>query len=189
MRQSRLHITGASGSGTTSLGRVLADRMSVPHADTDDYFWVPSTPPYVTKRGVDERLRLMHEIFVPRAGWVLSGSVAEWGAELVPYLDATVILALDPAERLARLRRREEVRYGEAIAPGGDLESAHHEFLTWAAGYDDPRFNGRSLHRQRQWIASLPCPVLELDAARGLVELADATEIWLASLSPSRAAD
>ena len=46
MTPCHLHITGASGSGTTTLGRALASAWAVPHADTDDYFWVPTTPPY-----------------------------------------------------------------------------------------------------------------------------------------------
>jgi hypothetical protein len=157
--------------------------MSVPHADADDYFWVPTSPPYVTKRSADERLRLMREVFLPRESWVLSGAVSGWGDALVPLFDAVVFLTLDPRERLARLRRREELRYGEDIGPGGVLESAHREFLTWARGYDDPEFDGRSLYRQRRWVATLPCPVLRLDASRSRADLAVATENWLAGLS------
>jgi len=36
----RIHILGASGSGTTTLGRALAERLQCPHFDTDDYFWL-----------------------------------------------------------------------------------------------------------------------------------------------------
>jgi adenylate kinase family enzyme len=56
----RLLITGASGCGTTTLGRAVADRWGVPHADVDDYFWRPTSPPFVQKapgiaaRGLDE---------------------------------------------------------------------------------------------------------------------------------------
>jgi type II secretory pathway predicted ATPase ExeA len=41
MRRSRIQVTGASGSGTTTLGRALADLWSVPHADADDHLFVP----------------------------------------------------------------------------------------------------------------------------------------------------
>jgi len=70
---------GASGSGTTTLARALADHWSVPHADADDYFWLPSDPPYVEKRPESDRLALMRSVFVPREAWVLSGSM---GAQL-----------------------------------------------------------------------------------------------------------
>lgn len=59
MRRSRVHVMGASGAGTTILARALADHWAVPHADADDYFWVPSTPPHVDKRPAAERVALM----------------------------------------------------------------------------------------------------------------------------------
>jgi len=78
---------GASGSGVTSLGRALADALAIPHHDTDDYFWQPTIPPYRNMREIAERLRLMREMFLPRADWVLSGSLAAWGDAIIPYFD------------------------------------------------------------------------------------------------------
>ena len=45
MRTCRIHVFGASGAGVTTLGRALADALGTPHHDTDDYFWLPTTPP------------------------------------------------------------------------------------------------------------------------------------------------
>jgi adenylate kinase family enzyme len=67
MKSCRIHIMGASGAGVTSLGRALADALAIPHHDTDDYFWQPTTPPYRNMREIPDRLRLMHEMFLPRA--------------------------------------------------------------------------------------------------------------------------
>jgi len=86
---------GASGTGTTTLARALADHWAVPHADADDYFWVPSTPPYLDKRPEDERLALMRSVFVPRDAWVLSGSMLGWGENIVDECHAVVFLTLD----------------------------------------------------------------------------------------------
>src|SRR3954466_11989582 len=107
MRRCKLHVMGASGAGTTTLARALADHWAVPHADADDYFWVPSTPPYLEKRSEDERLELMRTVFVPREAWVLSGSMLGWGESIVAECDAVVFLTLDPHERLRRLEARE----------------------------------------------------------------------------------
>ena len=41
----RIHIVGASGSGTTSLAGELATRYGHRHLDTDDYFWLRTVPP------------------------------------------------------------------------------------------------------------------------------------------------
>jgi adenylate kinase family enzyme len=79
MKRCRIHVTGASGSGVTTLGRAVSDRLALPHHDSDDYLWLPTTPPYRQLRETAERLRLMREMFLPRVDWVLSGAVAGWG--------------------------------------------------------------------------------------------------------------
>lgn len=167
MQRSRVHIMGASGSGTTTLARALADRWAVPHADSDDYFWLPTSPPYTHPRPADQRVELMELMFVPREAWVLSGSLIGWGSAVVAQCDAVVFLTLDPAERLRRLEAREEVR---REAQGVD-EEAFARFLDWARGYDDPAFPGRSRHGHEAWLSRLELPVLRLDSARSVEEL------------------
>jgi adenylate kinase family enzyme len=54
-----IHILGASGSGTTTLGRVLAKRLQCPHFDADDYFWLPTDLPYTHQRERTERQQLL----------------------------------------------------------------------------------------------------------------------------------
>jgi adenylate kinase family enzyme len=171
MEPCRVLVMGASGSGTTTLGRALANRWAVPHADADDYFWQPTTPPYVDQRRVDERLRLMQEMFLPRDAWVLSGSVMGWGDPLVPLLDAVVFCSLSQEVRLERLQAREVVRYGSRIAPGGDRAEAFAAFLTWATGYEDPAFEGRNRAVHEEWLAALDVPVLRVDTSRPTAEL------------------
>src|ERR1700733_11975500 len=103
MKTCRVHIMGASGAGVTSLGRALADALAVPHHDTDDYFWRPTTPPYREQREIAERLRLMREIFLPRADWVLSGSLEGWGDPIVAHFDLVVFLTTPKGLRVQRL--------------------------------------------------------------------------------------
>ena len=92
MKTCRVHITGASGAGVTSLGRALADALSISHHDTDDYFWRPTNPPYLEIREVADRVRLMKEMFLDRSDWVLSGSLDGWGDPIIPLLDSVVFL-------------------------------------------------------------------------------------------------
>lgn len=171
MNPCRLLVMGASGSGTTTLARALASQWAVPHADADDYFWVPTDPAYAEKRPAADRLRLMLEVFVPRAAWVLSGSVMGWGEPVLEHVDAVVFCTLPPDVRLERLRAREMVRYGSRIEPGGDRAESFAEFLTWASGYDDPAFDGRSLATHEEWLAGLDCPVVRVDTSRPVDQL------------------
>jgi len=171
-RPRRLLVTGASGAGTTTLGRALADCWSVPHADVDDYFWLPTSPPYTEKRPEADRLRLMSELFLPRPSWVLSGSVMEWGESLVATSDGIVFLTVDPDVRLARLREREVTRYGDID------DDAHRAFMEWARGYDDPAFSGRSRVRHERWLEAMARPVLRLDGDASVQQLVAAVDRW-----------
>jgi adenylate kinase family enzyme len=170
----RLLVTGASGSGTTTLGGALASAWAVPHADVDDYYWVPTDPPFAVKRPPAERLDLMAAVFIPRDAWVLSGSIMGWGEPLIPRLDGVVFVSLDAATRMQRLEARESSRYGASVPD----ETAQREFMDWARGYDDPEFSGRSRARHEAWLSSLPCPVLRLDSARPVAELVNAVMPW-----------
>lgn len=174
MRRSRLHVTGASGAGTTTLARALADHWAVPHADVDDYFWVPSDPPYVEKRPPADRVALMEKLFVAREAWVLSGSMLSWGDAVVARCDAVVFLTLDPEERLRRIEARERM-----LSDGRPVDqAAWSAFLEWARGYDDPAFDGRSRVAHERWLAGLDRPVLRLDSASPPEVLRDQVLTW-----------
>lgn len=187
MRCCRLLITGASGTGTTTLGRALATLNSVPHAETDDYLWLPTSPPYTYKRPADERIALMNALFVPRDSWILSGSLKGWGDGVVDQADGVVFLALDPRTRMDRLMSREILRYGDTINAGGVNEAAHQDFLDWARGYDDAAFTGRSRAEDERWLAGLECPVLRLDSARPVAELVAVVTDWSGGGTAARA--
>jgi adenylate kinase family enzyme len=172
MHTCRLHITGASGAGVTTLGRALADALAIPHHDTDDYFWQPSNPPYRGKRPVADRLRLMRELFLDRGEWVLSGSLDGWGDPLIPAFDLVVFIYVPAEVRLQRLRARETRRFGvDAISAGGWRHQEAEEFFEWASHYDDGMGVGRHLQRHEAWLAALPCRVARLDGMRTTHEL------------------
>ena len=154
----RIHIFGASGSGTSTLGQALAQRLGVPCFDTDDFYWKVK---YTQAEPVGARLLRLREALVgPK--WILAGQLAGWGDPLIPLFDLAVFLFVPTDVRLERLREREFRRYGNAVLPGGERAQATKEFLDWAALYDTAGPELRSLRRHRDWKVTLPCPVLEL---------------------------
>lgn len=111
-RGCRIHIFGPSGSGTSTLGRALSSALSSQHFDTDDFYWVPSDPPFTKVRAETDRLRLMQEVFLPRRDWVLSGSLDSWAGAVVERFTLAIRLTLDPHIRRYRLEQREAQRCG-----------------------------------------------------------------------------
>jgi adenylate kinase family enzyme len=160
----RVHILGASGSGTTTLGQALAARLGCPHHDVDSYFWLPSDPPFLHIRDRDTRRAMLSADLEKPGGWVLSGSLCGWGDIYIPLFDLVVFLWIPPDLRMARLAAREVARYGaETIAPGGAMHAGSVAFMTWAAAYDEGGLEIRSLRIHNDWLATLPGPVLRLE--------------------------
>ncbi len=170
----RLHILGASGSGTTTLGAAVGGRLSLTHLDTDAFYWLPTDPPFTTARPRLERLALLQASLPPAGHWVLSGSAIGWAQPLEPLYALIVYLRLDPAIRMDRLRRREAVRYGRRIDPGGDMAATSAAFLTWAAAYDTAGLEQRSHASHEAWLAAQSAPVLRLDSSEPVDVLAKA---------------
>ncbi len=156
-----LVVTGASGSGTSTLGRAVAAHFGIAHLDTDDYFWLPTEPPFTTKRDGDKRSSLILSDLRTKQRAIVSGSIVGWGAELENVFDFVVFLYLDAAIRVERLRKREIERFGKADPA----------FLEWAAQYDFGPSEGRSLAMHRAWLSARSCPVLELRGDLSVAEL------------------
>jgi adenylate kinase family enzyme len=160
----RLHVLGASGSGTSTLGLALAEHLGVAHLDTDDYYWLPTDPPFETPRPMPERLARLEAALDAAGRWVLSGSLCGWGDPLIPRFERVVFLRTETGVRLARLSARERDEYGaEAVAPGGRMHENFVAFLDWAAQYDTADLDMRSLARHRAWLEGVAAPVMELD--------------------------
>ena len=92
----KIHLFGASGSGTSTLGAALAQRLSLPHLDVDDFYWRPTNPPFVEKQQPAQRLLDLNEAMMESQGWILSGSLCGWGDELIPRFSHAVFLFCSP---------------------------------------------------------------------------------------------
>ena len=163
--QHTIHIFGASGCGTTTLGAAVAEKLALPHFDVDDFYWRPTDPPFVEKYQPAQRIADLDAAMTKSQGWVFSGSLCGWGDGLIPRFSAAVFLAMGPKQRLRRLLRRERQRHGDRILPGGDMHKIHTDFMTWAGRYESAGMEQRSRVLHQRWLHLLHCPLLQLDGA------------------------
>jgi len=159
-----IHILGASGSGTTTLAKALCKELSYAHFDSDDYLWLPTDPPFTTKRPLDERVGLLRRDLQQADKWILSGSNCGWGDFLRDSYDLVIFLYVPASERMKRLYQRELQRYSaERISPGGDLYETQKEFLEYAAKYDSAGMGMRSLALHNEWLKQVKCPIIRIE--------------------------
>ncbi len=155
----RILITGASGSGTTTLGKSISEIADWQMVDTDDYYWHPTIPPYTKKR--EKRLRnSMLLQTLDQGDSVVSGNITHWGVELEGSFDLIVFLYLDTSIRISRLRTREQRELGKV----------DEDFIQWASEYDEAPSYGRSLAKHEEWLSTRTCPVLRIEGDSTVVE-------------------
>jgi uridine kinase len=165
-----IHIYGASGSGTSMIGRKISEELGYKFMDTDDYFWIPTNPQYTTKRSKEERITLMKKDISENDNVVISGSLVDWGDELIPLFTLAIRLVTDIDIRIERLKAREKQKFGERISPGGDMYIHHIEFIEWARKYDTGSVNMRSKAKHDEWQKLLQCKQIVLNGADDLEE-------------------
>jgi adenylate kinase family enzyme len=180
----RIHVLGASGSGTSTLGAALARRLGVPHTDADSLYWLPTDPPFTTPRPQQERQALLLRTLPATEPWVFSGAATRWTAPLEPHYHLVVFLRLDPAVRMARLRQREAAHHGDRILPNGDMAAINAAFIAWAESYDTAGSLRHGLLTHEAWLADQPAPVLRLDSRSPVPQLVAAVLTRLRSLPP-----
>jgi adenylate kinase family enzyme len=149
----RILITGAAGSGTSTLARALATTLCAHAFEADDYFWLSTSPPFTAKRDPQERLSSFLRDLERAPKAVIAGSIMDWGMELEDSLSLIVFLTVPAAVRVERLRLREQAPFGRADP----------NFLEWATQYEEGRLPGRSRARHERWLAARHAPIVRID--------------------------
>ena len=153
----RVHILGASGSGTSTLASNLSERIKLKHLDTDDYYWKVTEVPFTEKNSVQTRLDRIREDIEHERNWVLSGSICSWGEPLIEHFTHVVFLWIPWNLRKERLQKRELERYGpDDLAVGGRMHQVNSDFMDWASKYDTAGLEQRSRITHDNWIDELP---------------------------------
>ena len=158
-------LCGLNGCGKTTLGKLVAERLGWQAMDVEPY-WFPSPDTYASSRTREEVQALLLADMERSEGFVFSSVNCSWGEAIEAHFCLAVYLAAPKALRLERIRQRELRRFGDRVLEGGDLYESQQRFHTFAAG--------RSEEPILAALQTLSCPVLKLDAALPVDQLADA---------------
>ena len=164
----RIHILGASGSGTTTLGAHLSKELKAKHLDTDSFFWKKTAIPFSEKESVENRLNQIEREIKGVNDWILSGSLCSWGDPLIKHFTHLIYLWIPWDIRKDRLLKREERRHGaNALSPDGSMHKIHTDFMEWASRYDTAGIEQRSRASHYKWIKNLPkeIEIIKLEGA------------------------
>lgn len=104
----KIIIFGGSGSGTTTLGQSLAEKLNWTFLDADSYYWQPTNPPFQKKVPLAKRNEQFKTDFHNNEKVIISGSLVSWGAFWHSAFDLGVFLSLPKEIRMQRLLNREK---------------------------------------------------------------------------------
>ncbi|MCL2240516.1 MAG: shikimate kinase, partial [Defluviitaleaceae bacterium] len=91
-------IFGASGAGSTTLGKNVAQRLDCQYLDIDDYLWCWGTKiPYTTTRSPEDRTNDLMDDIKKHPKFVLSGTIFSNQELFNPLFDLAVFITT-PAE-------------------------------------------------------------------------------------------
>ena len=170
-------IFGASGAGSTTLGKEVARRLNFQFLDIDDYLWRWDTKiPLTVTRLPEERTECLMKDIKKHPDFVIAGTIFSNSKLFEPLIDLAVFIST-PAEICAeRVRTREYTRWGERVLPGGDMYKTTrfhgdaNDYIANAQRYETAEASkfGRKLHEQ--WITELSCPVIRVDGMKCISE-------------------
>lgn len=168
---SKIHVLGASGSGTTTTAKALAKALNYSHLDTDDYFWEKTDVPFTKKRKIEDRVKLLEDDILCKNNIVLSGIFYPWGDMLTKYFDYLVYVETDDGTRIKRLIKREYDMYGSRMLKGGDMHIQFKRFLTWAMNYEKNTNEDIGREKTETWMKKSKLRVIRVDGTKSVDEI------------------
>ncbi len=152
----RILIMGAAGAGSTTLGKTLAKTHQWSHFESDEYYWMPTNPPFTNKRPPALRVQQLYTDLNKQENWIISGVLCGWGNFIIPHLTHVIFLYADWPTRLRRIKQREQLLFGDRILKDGDMFKHHLAFMQWASLYDSSSPVSRTKKKHLDWLAALP---------------------------------
>ena len=150
-------ICGLNGTGKSTLGRILADRMGYEFIDNEDLFFPKTDPLYTfsSPRSEEEVIRLLEDKISGNNRFVFAAVKGNYGGRLIALLDYIVLIEVSKQIRSNRVRDRSYQKFGDRILPGGDLYEKENKWFSLTDNRPDTYVT--------DWLETLDRPVIRID--------------------------
>ena len=160
-------ICGLNGTGKSTLGRMLADRMRYEFIDNEDLFFPKADLSYTfsSPRSEEDVIRLLEEKISENNRFIFAAVRGNYGDRLIASLDYIVLIEVPKQIRSKRVRDRSYQKFGDRILPGGDLYDKENKWFSLT--------DGRPETYVTDWLETVNCPVIRIDGTMPVKENVD----------------
>lgn len=150
-------ICGLNGTGKSTLGRMLADRLGYEFIDDEELYFPKADAEYdfSDPRSKEEVIRLLENKIDGNNRFVFAAVKGDYGDKLLVSLDHIVLIDVPKQIRSRRVRSRSFSRFGNRMLPGGDLYEREEAWFSLT--------DSRPEDHTTKWLETVNCPVIRVD--------------------------
>jgi adenylate kinase family enzyme len=150
-------ICGLNGTGKSTLGRLLANRMEYEFIDNEDLFFPKADSSYTfsNPRSKEEVIQLLEEKISRNNQFVFAAVKGNYGDRLIASLDHIVLIEVPKQIRSRRVRDRSYQKFGDRILPGGELYDQESKWFSLTESRPETYVT--------DWLETVECPVIRID--------------------------
>lgn len=150
-------LCGLNGVGKSTLGRILAERLSYQFIDNEDLYFPENDDdyPFANPRSKDEVIRLLDAKINADNHFVFAAVKGDYGEKLLAKTDCVVLIEVPKDVRLSRVKNRSIQRFGDRVLGNGDLAKKEDAWFLFV--------NSRPENYVTEWIEEIKCPIIRID--------------------------
>ena len=157
-------ICGLNGVGKSTVGKILAERLSYRFIDNEDLFFAKNdlSYEYDNSRSKAEVINLLNEMITKDRRFVFCAVRGDYGDKFLSALDHIIYIYVPREERDKRVFNRSHEKFGERVLEGGDLFERENSFIVHAKNRPDDYVE--------RWLDTVRRPVIRIDGTRPVEE-------------------
>ena len=162
-----LLLCGLNGAGKSTIGRILAERMSWQFIDNEDLYFPKEDASYLfsNPRSKEEVIHLLEEKIEEDDRFVFAAVKGDYGEKLLTKLDYVVLIEVPKETRMERVKMRSVRKFGDRIQEKGDLADKENSWFSVV--------NSRPENFVTEWLERVACPVIRIDGTAPVEENVD----------------